>query len=267
MHISVRVYVCLVALAASLGVAAESRLWVDNLSGRQALLMIALVILCAAGEHVSFHVHSGWSTHAATVPHVATALLLPPGLAGVVAGLGMAIYVVSRRLDLWKGVFNTASDMLAVEAAAFAAAQLGAPAVLVDREGWWGLLAAGLASGAYYVVSATAVALVVALDQRRPVLNVLRGKIGLKTLAEMGLGLLGGTSALLLTAAPWFAAALAGPVMLVFLAKRTLERAANQARNLSLTNKVGRAVAGTLSLDLAFEAIIAREVRDTLRLD
>jgi diguanylate cyclase (GGDEF)-like protein/PAS domain S-box-containing protein len=56
-------------------------------------------------------------------------------------------------------------------------------------------------------------------------------------------------------------------VLLVFFAKRALDRAASQARNLSLSNRVGRAVAGTLSLDLAFDAITARDVRDTLRLD
>src|SRR5205807_10613847 len=73
--------------------------------------------------------------------------------------------------------------------------------------------------------------------------------------------------AVLLTAAPWFAPALGAPVMVVFLAKRALDRAAKQMRNLALTTNVGRAVAGTLSLNLAFEAITAREVRDALRVD
>jgi diguanylate cyclase (GGDEF)-like protein/PAS domain S-box-containing protein len=108
---------------------------------------------------------------------------------------------------------------------------------------------------------------VVALDQTRPLLGVLRGKVGVKTVTEVGLGLLGATLAVLLEAAPWFAPALGAPVLLVFFAKRALDREANRARDLALTSRVGRAVAGTLSLDLAFNAITAREVRDALRLD
>src|SRR5438477_1418386 len=267
MHVSVRLYVCLVAVAATLGVVIDPHSVLTSVTGWQVLLMLALVILCAVGEHVSFQVHSGWSTHAATVPHVATALLLPPGLAGLVAGLGMVVYVFNRRLAPSKAVLNTASGMLSVEAAAFAATQLGAPGVLVNPEGWRGLLAAIVASGAYYLVSMSTVALVVALDQCRPLLEVLRGKVGVKMVTEIGLGLLGATLAVLLNAAPWFVPALAAPVLLVFFAKRALDRAANQARDLALTSKVGRAVAGTLSLHLAFDAITAREVRDTLRLD
>src|SRR5919202_4995519 len=267
MHVSVRLYVCLVAAAASFGVIADPRSLLTSLTGWHVLLVLALVVLCAVGEHVSFQVHSGWSTHAATVPHVATALLLPPGLAGLVAGVGMSVYVFTRRLTPSKAILNTASDMLSVEAAALAGAQLGAPAALVDPDGWRGLLAATVASSAYYAVSMSIVALVVALDQTRPLLGVLRGKVGVKTVTEVGLGLLGATLAVLLKAAPWFVPALGAPVLLVFFAKRALDREANRARDLALTSRVGRAVAGTLSLDLAFNAITAREVRDALRLD
>jgi diguanylate cyclase (GGDEF)-like protein/PAS domain S-box-containing protein len=267
MHASVRLYVCLVAAAAVLAVIADPHTSTPDLGGWRVLLVLVLVIFCAVGEHISFQVHSGWSTHAATVPHVATALLLPPGLAGLVAGLGMTVYALNRRLAPSKAVFNTASDMLAVQAASFAAAQLGSPGVLLDPEGWRGLLAATVASGANYLVSMSTVAVVVALDQRRPLLEVLRGKVGVKTVTEIGLGLLGATVAVLLGQAPWFVPALGAPVLLVFFAKRALDRAANQARDLALTSRVGRAVAGTLSLDLAFDAITARDVRDTLRLD
>src|SRR5437588_2782061 len=180
MHGSVRLYVCLVAAAATLGVVVDPHSALTSVTGWQVLLMLALVILCAVGEHVSFQVHSGWSTHAGTVPHLATALLLPPGQAGVVAGLGMAVYVFNRRLAPSRAVLNTACDMLAVEAAAWVGTQFGTPGALVDEQGWRGLLASCTASAAYYVVSASIVAFVVALDQRRPLLDVLRAKDGVK---------------------------------------------------------------------------------------
>jgi diguanylate cyclase (GGDEF)-like protein/PAS domain S-box-containing protein len=46
-----------------------------------------------------------------------------------------------------------------------------------------------------------------------------------------------------------------------------MDRAERRSRDLALTNTVGRAVAGSLNLELAFEAILARAVRDTLKLD
>jgi diguanylate cyclase (GGDEF)-like protein/PAS domain S-box-containing protein len=267
MPTKLRIYVCLITLAAVLVAVSDPAAWTNYASVWKVLLLLGLVVLTAAAEHVSFQVQSGWTTHAGTVPHLAAALLLPPGLAAVVAGLGMAIYVCRRRPPAAKAVFNTASVMLAVGAASFVVAPFGGPAVLSEAGSWRGLLAAILASGAYYVVSDITIALVVALDQGRPFLQVMRGNLGMKTLTEIGLGLLGATLAVLLTAAPVFAPTLIVPAVLMFLAKRVLDRAAHQARDLALTSTVGRAVAGSLSLDVAFDAITAREVRDALRLD
>jgi len=230
------------------------------------LLLLALLVLCIVGEHVTFQVNTGWATHAGTVPHLATVLLLPADTACLVGGLGMLVYAIRRKQPRVKAAFNTASVTLSVGAAGLVITPFGGADVLVGA-GWHGLVAATLASVVYYLVSALTVAIVVALDQRRPILRVLKGKIGLKTLTEIGLGFLGATLAILLITAPGFAPALTVPAILVFLAKRGLDRAAHQARNLALTNTVGRAVAGTLSLDQAFEAITAGGVRHALRLD
>ena len=267
MHASVRIYVCLVTLAAALVILADPFSWVSNATAWQLLLVVALVLVCAVAEHVSFQVQSGFATHAGTAPHLATALLLPPGPAGLVAGLGMAIYVGNRRLSPIKAAFNTASVVLSVEVASFVFSRLGGPALLRGADDWRGPLATLASSCAYYLVTTITVAAVVSLDQRRPILHVLRPKLGVKAATEIGLGLLGCVLAVLLARAPFFAPAMAAPLILVFLATRTLERAALQARDLALTSKVGRAVAGTLSLDLAFSAITAREVRDSLRVE
>jgi diguanylate cyclase (GGDEF)-like protein/PAS domain S-box-containing protein len=267
MNLKVRAYVGLVTAAAVLVAAADFSSWANYARGWPLVLVLGLVAACAVGEHVTFQVHSGWTTHAGTVPHLATALLLPPGQAAVVAGLGMVIYVIHRRMPPIRAIFNTASVMVAVSAAALVVSMFGGPRVLIEAENWHALLAALAASGAYYFVSATSVAIVVGISQRRPILQILRGKVGMKTLTELGLGILGGLMAVLLTTAPFFAPALAVPAALVFLAKRALDRSAYQVRVLALANKVGRAVAGTLNLEMAFDAITAREVRDSLRLD
>src|SRR5438132_3931920 len=104
MPLTLRIYVGSLTLAAGLGLVLDPLSWVSHATSWQLILFVALVVLCAAGEHISFRVHSGWAMHAGTVPHLATALLLPPGPAGLVAGLGMLVYVVNRRLTLPKAI-------------------------------------------------------------------------------------------------------------------------------------------------------------------
>ena len=261
----VRAYVALVILAALLLAVGDGSnrdfAWIDSHAG----LLLILIVLCALAEHVTFQVHSGWATHAGTVPHLAAAVLVPPGIASLVAAIGMLVYVINRRQVPIRASFNTASQALSVGVAGLVIRAFGSTDVMVEP-GWRGPVAALVASTAYYLVSATTVACVVAIDQRRPLLQVLEGKIGVKTLVEIGLGLIGATFAILVLTAPGFAPALAVPAFLVYLAKRAIDRGAAQARNLELTNAVGRAVAGTLNFDQALDAITDRAIRDTLRL-
>src|SRR5437764_4528484 len=112
-------YVALVVVAAILlpfvDRGAFDGAWISSHAG----LLLVLVVLCAAAEHMSFQVHSGWSTHAGTVPHIAAAMLVPPGIASVLAAIGMLVFVVNRRPVPIRGAFNTASQALAVGAAAW----------------------------------------------------------------------------------------------------------------------------------------------------
>src|SRR6266581_2335928 len=214
MRPAVRLYaLLLIAVAGGLtvteviGVASWTYAW-SPLTG------LALVAMYIVAVHFQFQVHSGWATDASTVPAVATALLLPPGIGMVMAGVGLLAYAVSRRRLGLKSVFNAASAMLAVGAAAHVASTHGGPGLLTGGSGFTALPVAVLASMAYYLISATTVAGAVALDQRRPLWAVLRGKIGTKALAEIALGLLGSTLAVVLTAAPGLSPALALPAVL-----------------------------------------------------
>jgi len=83
----------------------------------------------------------------------------------------------------------------------------------------------------------------------------------------VGLGVLGGTLAVMLQVAPPWAAALALPGLLVMFGKREMDRARRRSRDLALTSGVGRAVAGTLHPEVAFAAITSVEVREALKLD
>jgi diguanylate cyclase (GGDEF)-like protein/PAS domain S-box-containing protein len=267
MRLSVRLYALLIIVLATVLMLADLTTvldWPHAWTPFSALILLTLYVIAV---HFLFTVHSGWVTDASTVPAVATALLLPPGIVMLIAGVSLVTYAVSRRRLGLKGLFNAASAMLAVGSAAHIATFLGGPTELTNGSGWTALAAAVLASMAYYLASVTTVAGVVALDQRRSLWAVLRGKIGVKALVEFALGLLGSTLAVVLMAAPGLAPALVLPGVLVYLAKQTMDRGERRSRNMALMSRVGRAVAGTLRPEVAFKAIAAREVRDTLKLD
>src|SRR5947209_7443900 len=88
----------------------------------QPALISVLLVLCIIGEGVTFQVRSGWATHAGTIPHIAAALLLPPGQASAIAGLGILVHAVRRRQTPAKAAFNTASMTLSAGAAALVVA-------------------------------------------------------------------------------------------------------------------------------------------------
>src|SRR5216684_2912157 len=231
MRLPVRLYALLTIITATVMMLADLTTALDWPHAWTPFSALILLTLYVTAVHFLFTVHSGWITDASTVPAVATALLLPPGIVMLIAGLSLVIYAVSRRRLGLKGLFNAASAMLAVGSAAHVATFLGGPTELTNGSGWTALAAAVLASMAYYLVSATTVAGAVAIEQRRSLWAVLRGKIGVKALVEFALGLLGSTLAVVLMAAPGLAPALVLPGVLVYLDKQKMDRGARGARH------------------------------------
>src|SRR6266702_3655911 len=100
---------------------------------------LALVAMYIVAVHFQFQIHSGWATDASTVPAVATALLLPPGIGMLMACAALLTYAIRRgRLGL-KVAFNAASGMLAVGCAAHLATLFGGPSQLTSGFGWTAL--------------------------------------------------------------------------------------------------------------------------------
>ncbi len=264
---TLRVYIGLTAAAAAalLGASAVSMgAWPHAWSPVVALVLLVAAILA---EHLTFQVHRGWSTAASTVPHLASAFLLPPVVAAGIATAAMLVYATSRHGARSRVVFNCASVALAVGVAAHVATALGGPDLLLPQAGWLGPSAALLASLLYYLVSAFSVAGAVAIDQGRPLLRVIAGKAGSKAFAEIGLGLTGVMIAMVFAVAPGWTPLMLLPAGLVYLVQQAMNRADRRSRSLELTNSVGRAVAGSLNPAVAFRAISSAGVRDALKLD
>jgi signal transduction histidine kinase len=228
---------------------------------------IALIVLTVISEQLQFELRRGWYTNASAVAHVAAAFLLPPGLVIAIAALGAVVRAVRYPLPLAKAAFNLASICLAVGVAAHVATSLGGPDRVSPGGTWADPLIAVLVSATYCVLSAWTVALAMAISQRRPILEVARGVMSVQTVGEIGLGVVGAMLAAMLVSAPTWAPMLLIPAGLLYLAKRSLDRADRRSRNLAVTSAVGRAVVGTLDPEQAFEAIAERAVLDGLKLD
>src|SRR5260370_21594347 len=154
MRLAVRLYALLTIITATVMMLADLTTaldWPHTWTPFSALILLTLYVIAV---HFLFTVHSGWITDASTVPAVATALLLPPGIFMVIAGLSLVIYAVSRRRLGLKGSFNAASAMLAVRSAAHIATFPGGPAERTKWSGWPAPAAPGLARAAVYRGSA-----------------------------------------------------------------------------------------------------------------
>src|SRR5437588_7618366 len=115
----VNAFIALVALAAT-GLLAHDLLALNGWPVQAQLSNLGvLLVLLAGAARFEFQLRTGWRTNATTVPHIAAALLLPPGLAAIVGLLTRAIN--PRPFELRKFIFNTANTTLSVAVASHVA--------------------------------------------------------------------------------------------------------------------------------------------------
>jgi signal transduction histidine kinase len=228
---------------------------------------IALIVVTGLGDQLQFEVRRGWYTNASAVAHVGAAFLLPPGLAMLIAAAGVIARALRYPLPPVKTAFNVANISLAVGAAAHVASYFGGPERVGSNGTMVDPMVGLLVSATYGTVSSVLVALVVSIERRRTVWDVTRGTLGVQALGELGLGLIGAMLAAMLNLAPNWAPTLLVPAGLLYAAKRAMDRADRRSRNMAVTSAVGRAVAGTLDPERAFQAIAEGAVLDGLKLD
>ena len=262
-----KLYIALVATSAAALLAHDLSVLADWAYPSSVGVTIALIVLTLLGDQLQFEVRRGWYTNASAVAHISAAFLLPPAQAMAIAALGLTARALRYRQPRGKVLFNIANMSLAVGVAAHLADALGGPARVSLGGTWTDPLVGVLVSAAYCWLSATTVAGAVALDKGRPIWAVMRGNLAVQSIGEIGLGLVGALLAVMLNAAPNWAPILLVPAGLLYLAKQSTDRADRRSRNMAMTSAVGRAVAGTLDPQRAFQAIAEGPVLDGLKLD
>ncbi len=181
---------------------------------RLLLTFAILTAISAATEFIAVPLNEGGMLSVATIPHVATIVLLPPSLAAVSIGLAVAIEEVIGRRGGLKTTFNVASFMLTALVAGHAAARIGNLSDLAAPASTGHLLVfplIAIAGGAYYLVNALLLAGVLATVSGDSFWHLFRSNTRDTGLTELGGATLGGLFGLLWIVEPMWTPFLALP--------------------------------------------------------
>ncbi len=263
-QLALKAYVALVSAAGLLLLAADLTAVPSWHAPWSPPIGVALLVLAVSAYRLIVAVRRGVLLSASSIPLVAGAFLLPPGLAELLAAIAPLGWAITRRVPLHKTVFNVSNSALALGLAIHGASLL-VPLDSLATGAMVGLLAGIAVTVLHSTFGVGAVLFVVALEHRRRPWDILTGPVLLQLAAEAALGLIGALLAALLLLMPVWAPVLALPAAFVYLGQRALGRAERRAQTLVLASRVGRAVAASPAPEIAFEAIAAADIREALR--
>jgi putative nucleotidyltransferase with HDIG domain len=178
------------------------------------LTFVILTAISTATEFVAVPLNEGGMLSVATIPHVATIILLPPSLAALSIGLAVGIEEIMARHGRLKTIFNVASFMLTALIAGSAAGLIGNLPELAAPGSTGHLLVfpvIAIAGGGYYLVNALLLAGVLATVTGDSFWHLFRSNTRDTGLTELGGATLGGLFGLLWIVEPMWTPFLALP--------------------------------------------------------
>jgi putative nucleotidyltransferase with HDIG domain len=181
---------------------------------------LILTAISAATEFVAVPLDEGGMLSVATIPHVATIVLLPPSMAAVSIGLAVGIEEIIGRRGGLKTTFNIASFMLTALVAGSAAGLIGNLADLAAPGSTGHLLIfplTAIAGGGYYLVNALLLAGVLATVTGDSFWHLFRSNTRDTGLTELGGATLGALFGLLWIVEPLWTPFLALPGAVISL--------------------------------------------------
>jgi diguanylate cyclase (GGDEF)-like protein len=212
----------------------------------QAVLVLA--VAAAVAERLAVPLPRGGAVSVATIPHMVAALLLPPWVAMVAAGLGMLADQLVGRTGLRKTLFNVSSVLLTVGATAVVADWLGLQRNTLGRPDQWQQVPAFLVvSAVYYAATNLFVSTIVSISSGTPIQRSLFDNASFAVPAEVGVCGIGALIAVLwVLSPPWVLLilfpAVVSQVTLIYISssKRKSEQLLHQAHHDLLTGLPNR---------------------------
>ena len=174
-RLGVNGHVALVVLAAAGSLLVPAQWSIDT--DRWWPAFVVLTPLSAVLEFVAVPLPRGGMLSIATIPHIATILLVPHPFAAVSVGVAVCIEEAINRMPLQKAAFNVAGYVLTASAASLATGLFGDiwVAAAPGRASHQIVVALFLTAGAvYYTVNAVLVALIISAASGQSFLFLLR---------------------------------------------------------------------------------------------
>lgn len=225
-----------------------------------ALMLLIAIRVAEAGsvEITRDSDEAGYGISVATVPQLACAVLLPPPVAAVLAGMGMLVDELNAHSPPSRLAFNVGSTMLSVGVTALTASLLGISGDGLAVTGWSGAASFLLVAGCYYLANALPVACVGAIAGGRPIRRALLQSARRTAPTELALALLGGLAAFVWVMNPFWLLVGASPAIISQLALRYIGERNRKAAQLSALDQLGRQLSTGLTVEEIFQAVCSQ---------
>lgn len=185
----------------------------------------------------------------ATVPHIAAVLLLPPFLAGSLAGVAMLVDELRSRRPVRPLVFNVASTTATVSAVGLGASSFGLHGGQLGNGDPRQLPAFLLVIAAYYVINAVLIAAAGALSSGRSFRGELTSNARFTAPAEMVVAALGGVTAFMWAKDAFWLPIGLSPVLIAQLTLRSIAAGNRKTTRLVSLDRLGRDLSACLTAE------------------
>jgi diguanylate cyclase (GGDEF)-like protein len=226
-----------------------------------AAALFATILVSEAGSVELSHTANGedggrYMVSVATIPHIASALLLPPALAAALAGAGMLVDEVRGRSPLPRLLFNVACTILSVGAAALEANALGIAGNSLGDENWWRVLAFFCVVLTYYLVNTLPVVAITIIASGGSFWRLLGTNARYSAPAELAVAVVGGLAAHEWVRGPAWVLAGLSPAVISHLALRSIGARNRKAAQISSLDRLGRALSAVFTVEEVFQAAV-----------
>ena len=224
-------------------------------SQRDAISCLVLAVMITVLEQFPIHVRFRTETFNMSMTDAvwtAGLLLVKPSVLLLAVGAGAVAGQFLRRRQLHKATFNVGQYMLAVGAGVLVYVAFGSPSAQ-SSTGW---VVAAVAMAVCFLVNALAVALVVALVERKSVLTILAASFGVNVshwICNTSTGILG---AVLWTAEPRALVFLVAPLVLSYFAYRSWVDGVRERDRMRNLYEAGRTLFAPIEADADFRPFL-----------